>query len=131
MESKGIFVALRLTGNPPKFKLVSKINGRRYDLWLDSKLAPEGKWFTIIWHLVAKKDGKIEMWINTDPFKRPGAGNYIGTWRFNLKSDSRWPGPAFYTDVYQARGSPRNWVVVDEMICASSLREVVNFLKPS
>ena len=132
IDANGQFTQLELDGATPKFRLVAKRSLVEYrELWNDPNPAPLGSWFTLIIHLVAKdisEGGKIEVWINKNPFTVSGAGMKIGTWSLNLKSPSQWAGPGMCADVYQDPSNPRNWIVVDEMICASTLESVVGFL---
>lgn len=134
-EDHGEFAQLELTsGANPRLFLATKIGGAYKVLWTDSVAAPQGKWFTVVMHLVAKtasNGGKVELWINKDPFNSPGTGKYIGSWSRDLSSHSLYPGPGFCADVYEEPGGPSNWAAVDEMVAASTLDKVVEFLSPT
>jgi hypothetical protein len=134
-EDHGEFAQLELTsGANPRLFLATKIDGAYKVLWTDSVAAPQGKWFTVVMHLVAKtasNGGKVELWVNKDPLNSPGAGTYMGSWSRDFSSHAPYPGPGFCSDVYQQPGGPTNWAVVDEMVAASTLDKVVEFLSPT
>lgn len=89
--------------------------GTYAELWRDTNPLPVGKWFTVVFYAKLTTNGLLNCWIDGQPVTG-------GPFSRNLAATSgQYQGPAFDAGIYQSYDCPANYVICDELICASTL----------
>jgi hypothetical protein len=115
MNGNGVYLYLGVERDSNGMHLTLRTQqpeGYYAELWRDSNLVTLGSWFTSVFYLQTKTNGAAALWINNQQVYS-GTGNYAPT-------DGN-QGPFFDTGLYQSYNTPTNYVISDEMICASTL----------